>query len=88
MQPASIPQSDGSLMPKRDESGRMYQEIRCHNVFEDGTVCNGWLLDAYIREGRIRVRCRRSGCGKITVMVFKPRRSKRRDQKTTNGGPK
>lgn len=67
----------GSLMPKKDSAGRMFTEIRCQNELDNGVTCNGWLADIYIRDGRIRLRCRRSNCGKITVMVFKPKRSNR-----------
>ena len=77
-------------MPKKDSEGRMYTEVRCTGTNELEATCNAWLADIYIRDGRIRLRCRRSDCGKITIMVFKPRRSKRRGQKsitkeTTNG---
>lgn len=70
-------ENDGSLMPKKDSAGRMFTEIRCQAILKNGVTCNGWLADIYIRDGRLRLRCRRSDCGKITVMVFKPRRSKR-----------
>lgn len=71
-----IHENDGSLMPKKDEAGRMFTEIRCQATLEDGTTCNGWLADIYIIKGRIRLRCRRSTCGKITVMVFRPKRKR------------
>lgn len=79
-----IHDNDGSLMPKKDADGRMFTEIRCQNVLEDGSTCNGWLIDLYIRDGRIRVRCRRSDCGKITVMVFRPKRKRSIQKKITN----
>jgi len=72
--------NDGSLMPKKDQDGRMFTEIRCQAELEDGSTCNGWLADLYIRDGRIRLRCRRSNCGKITVMVFRPKKRKRSNQ--------
>lgn len=70
--------NDGSLMPKKDAQGHMFTEVRCQGILPDGSTCNGWLADLYIRDGRIRLRCRRSPsqCGKITVMVFRPKKRK------------
>jgi len=75
--------ADAGLVPKRDENGLMFMEIRCQNVLETGATCNGWLADLYIRDGRIRLRCRRSDCGKITVMVFRPKRKRSIQKKIT-----
>lgn len=60
--------NDGTMMPKTDAKGRIYREVRCDN-------CRGFLCDEYIRVGRIRIKCFR--CGRITIMEFKPHRSKR-----------
>jgi hypothetical protein len=61
--------SEGVMMPKTDEKGRIYREVRCAN-------CRAFICDEYIREGRIRFKCFR--CGRIMVMEFRPRRSKRK----------
>lgn len=73
--------ADGTLIPKKDENGLMFMEIRCQNVLPNGATCNGWLCDLYVRDGRVRLRCKRSDCGKITVMVFRPKKRKRSNQK-------
>jgi DNA-directed RNA polymerase subunit RPC12/RpoP len=59
---------EGSLMPKKDSEGRMYREVRCPE-------CHAWLCDEYIIKGRTRHKCFR--CGRIIIMVFKPKRSNR-----------
>lgn len=63
-----VEESDGIMMPKTDGHGRIYREVRCAN-------CRAFLCDEYIRVGRIRIKCFR--CGRITIMEFKPYRSKR-----------
>lgn len=59
---------EGTLLPKKDEKGRIYREVRCPN-------CRAWICDEYVREGRIRFKCFR--CGRIGIMEFRPFRSKR-----------
>lgn len=61
-------ESEGIMMPKTDSEGRIYREVRCAN-------CRAFLCDEYIRLGRIRIKCFR--CGRITIMEFRPYRSKR-----------
>lgn len=61
-------ETDGIMLPKTDAQGRIYREVRCAN-------CRAFLCDEYIRLGRIRIKCFR--CGRITIMEFRPRRSKR-----------
>ncbi len=61
-------ESEGIMMPKTDSEGRIYREVRCAN-------CRAFLCDEYIRVGRIRIKCFR--CGRITIMEFRPYRSKR-----------
>lgn len=60
--------SEGIMLPKTDEKGRIYREVRCPN-------CRAFICDEYIRVGRIRFKCFR--CGRIMVMEFRPFRSKR-----------
>lgn len=59
---------EGTLLPKKDSDGRMYREVRCDN-------CRAWICDEYIYKGRVRFKCPR--CGRITIMEFRPHRSKR-----------
>lgn len=61
--------SEGIMMPKTDEKGRIYREVRCPN-------CRAFICDEYIRVGRIRFKCFR--CGRIMVMEFRQHRSKRK----------
>ena len=63
-----VTESEGIMLPKTDEKGRIYREVRCGH-------CRAFLCDEYIRVGRIRIKCFR--CGRITIMEFRPRRSKR-----------
>lgn len=65
----------GIMMPKTDEKGRIYREVRCPN-------CRSFICDEYIRVGRIRFKCFR--CGRIIIMEFKPYRSKRADAPGNN----
>lgn len=58
----------GTLLPKKDEKGRIYREVRCPN-------CRAWICDEYVREGRIRAKCFR--CGRIMIMEFRPFRPKK-----------
>ena len=64
------PAPDGSLMPKHDENGRMYRELRC-------PYCHSFIIDEFIRVGRVRFRCPNPHCGRIGIMEFRPQRSKR-----------
>lgn len=66
---------DSVMMPKTDEKGRIYREVRCSN-------CRAFICDEYIRDGRIRFKCFK--CGKITIMEFRPRRSKRKPEAPGN----
>ncbi len=59
---------EGIMLPKTDEQGRIYREVRCPN-------CRAFICDEYIRVGRIRFKCFR--CGRIMIMEFRPHRSKR-----------
>lgn len=63
-----VTEAEGLLLPKTDEKGRIYREVRCAN-------CRAFLCDEYVHTGRIRIKCFR--CGRITILVFRSRRSKR-----------
>ena len=60
--------SEGIMMPKTDEQGRIYREVRCPH-------CRAFICDEYIRDGRVRFKCFR--CAKIIIMEFRSRRGRK-----------
>ena len=62
---------------KTDKNNRFWRELRCLN-------CRHWFGDEYIRDGRIRLKCPKSYCGKITIMEFHSNRKDRSPSKKLN----
>lgn len=62
---------------KIDSQGRIYREVRCPGIKDDGSICRAFICDEYIRDGRIRVTCFK--CGKIFVMEFRQKHGRSRE---------
>lgn len=67
------------VQPKTDDKNRLWRELRCLG-------CRHWFGDEYIVEGRIRLKCPRSHCGKITIMEFRKRKPEKGRTPQPNGG--
>lgn len=56
---------DEVFSPHKDKEGRIYREVRCQN-------CRALLGYEFVRDGRLRFNCGK--CGRVNILVFKPRR--------------